>query len=127
MELEIKHVEIQTTNLKKAKDFYVNMLGLEVIEENPKINLLAVKAGPVRISIFAGFEKLDRSENQTGIQLIFKTADIEQLIKKLTSKGMIFNTKISEAPGFCKYIVTKDPDGNIVEFAEYLRDPLKPV
>lgn len=52
MDLEIQHVEVHVSSLEKAKEFYVGKLGLEVLEEIPALNLVALKAGGVHISIF---------------------------------------------------------------------------
>lgn len=54
MNLEIQPIEVHVSSLEKESDFYVNKLGLEVIEKTPTVDLFSVKAGNVRISIFAG-------------------------------------------------------------------------
>lgn len=125
MKLEIQHIEVHVSSLEKAKDFYVSKLGLEIIEETPTLNLFSVKAGGVRISIFAGYETNENSnEKMTSTHIIFRTDDIVKVKNELTNKGVIFKGEIFEAPGFLKGVTTSDPDGNIIEIAEYLRDPL---
>jgi hypothetical protein len=42
----------------------------------------------------------------------------------LQKKGLHFPEGIKEAPGFIKFISTKNPDGNIIEIGEYLREPV---
>src|SRR5688572_2342709 len=126
MQLEIQHVEIHVSSLEKAKVFYVEQLELEILDEMPELNLLALKAGNVRISIFGGYEPNLNADKKTGTHLIFRTINLSETIEKLKAKGVTFKGDVFEAPGFIRDIATTDPDGNIVEFAEYLRDPLKP-
>src|SRR6478736_2970154 len=126
MQLEIQHVEVHVSSVEKARLFYVDQLGLEILDEMQELNLLALKAGNVRISIFGGFEPNLNQEKKTGTHLIFRTNNLDETIEKLKTKGVTFKGEVFEAPGFICGIATSDPDGNIVEFAEYLRDPLKP-
>jgi len=128
MNLEIQHVEVHVSSLEKAREFYVAKLGLEVIEETPALNLFSVKAGGVRISIFAGYEpNANPFEKKASTHIIFKTDDIEKTMKELKKRGVEFKGEIFEAPGFIRDIATTDPDGNVIEIAQYLRDPLKKV
>jgi glyoxylase I family protein len=126
MNLEIQHVEIHVSSLEKAKEFYINKLGLEVIEETPALDLCSVKAGGVRISIFGGYEpNTNPFEKKAGTHIIFRTESIEQAMEELKNRGVTFNGELFEAPGFIRGITMTDPDGNVIEVAEYLRDPLK--
>ena len=126
MNLKIQHVEVHVSSLAIAKEFYVAKLGLEVLEEIPAINLMALRAGGVRISVFGGFERdLERDPKKAAVHFVFRTDDIEATYELLKSRGIIFNTGITEAPGFVKFLTTYDPDGNKIEFGQYLRDPLE--
>jgi catechol-2,3-dioxygenase len=49
--LTIQHIEFHVSSSERAKYFHINQLGLEIIEELPHFNLIALKAGQVRISI----------------------------------------------------------------------------
>jgi glyoxylase I family protein len=127
MKLEVQHVEIHVSSLAKAREFYIEKLGLELIDEIPALNLIAVRSGNVRISIFGGYEHDPApSPNRVGTHIIFRTEDLEQAIRELESRGVVFTNKIAEAPGFIRDIATADPDGNRIEIAQYLRDPLTP-
>lgn len=57
MKLELQHVEIHVSSLAEAREFYVRKLGLELIDDIPALNLIAVRAGGVRISIFGGYKR----------------------------------------------------------------------
>jgi predicted enzyme related to lactoylglutathione lyase len=128
LNLEIVHVEVHVSSVEKAKEFYIHKLGLEFLEETPAANLFSVKAGNVRISIFGGYETNEAIKaNQVSTHIIFKTNNIETTVAELSSRGIVFTSKIIEAPNFIKCITTQDPDGNVIEIGEYLRDPLKKV
>ncbi len=126
MKLEVQHVEVHASSLTRAKEFYVNKLGLDLIEEIPGLNLIALRAGKVRISIFGGFEKKPdiHREKYCGTHLIFRTNNLEKTVNDLKKKGVVFTTEIIVAGDFMRDVATMDPDGNIIEFAEYLREPL---
>ena len=127
MKLEIQHIEIHVSSLDNARQFYVDALGLDILEEVPAINLLSVRAGGVRISIFGGFKQKKQMVHKTiGTHIIFKTGNLKESIETLQQRGIIFSSPILEAPGFLKSICTSDPDGNLIEIAEYFRDPLLP-
>jgi predicted enzyme related to lactoylglutathione lyase len=127
MNLNLQHIEVHVSSLEKAREFYITILGLELIEETPALNLFSVKAGGVRISIFGGYDaNTIRHEKMTGTHIIFRTDDILKTKNELLARGHTLNGEMFEAPGFIKGFNTADPDGNIIEIAEYLRDPLKP-
>lgn len=125
MDLEVQHVEVHVTSVARAREFYVDKLGLAVLDDMPELDLLAVRAGQLRISIFGGYvSRGDGDERWCSSHLIFRTADLNRTIAALTERGVVFTGEVVEAGGFIRDIATTDPDGNVVEFAEYLRDPL---
>jgi catechol 2,3-dioxygenase-like lactoylglutathione lyase family enzyme len=127
MKWELQHVEVHVSSIAAAREFYVGKLGMEVIDEIPALNLIAVRAGSVRISIFGGFVRDPaRMPNSVGTHIILRTTDLERSISDLQSRGLVFADEIVEAPGFMRDIATFDPDGNRIEIAQYLRDPLIP-
>lgn len=125
LKFEIVHLEVTVSSLVKARQFYVDTLGLEVLEENPAIPLLALRAGHVRISIFQR-PGTSASGAHQPVHFVLKTDDIEKSYKLLTQRGVVFTSGITEAPGFIRFITTHDPDGNLIEIGQYLRDPLAP-
>jgi catechol 2,3-dioxygenase-like lactoylglutathione lyase family enzyme len=124
MQIDTCHFEIHVHSLEAAKAFYVDVLGLEILQETPAIRLLAVKAGAVRISIFANATAADvEAASAAGGHVIFRTPQLAATIEKLR-RADIGVPEVSEAPGFMRYVALRDPSGNLVEIAEYLRDPL---
>jgi len=127
LKLTLQHVEIHVSSIPEAREFYIDKLGLELLDETPALDLIAVRAGSVRISLFGGYVRNQTpNSNHVGTHIILRTDDLEQTIAELESRGVTFRGEVVEAGGFIKDIETMDPDGNVIEIAEYLRDPLIP-
>lgn len=123
MELKCQHAVIRVTDVNAAKDFYINKLGLKLLEEAG--NFFAASAGGVRISVFGGCEKSEVSdEAKTGVSLIFRTADLESYAKELAGKGVNHIGDIIDIPNFHKFMEYEDPDGNVFFLAQYYVEPV---
>ena len=116
------HLTILCSDISRMKEFYVAKLGLEVLEDFPKV--MAVRAGEVRFSFFVSEEEFAK---QNRVQIILRTSDINKAKEQLLNAGVEPLEDIIEAPNFMKFITIGDPDGNIVYVGEYLRDPLAPL
>lgn len=126
MQLTIQHIELRVTSIEKVRGFYIDVLEFEVLDDMPELDLLALKAGDVRLSIFGGYEKASGDVRRScGAHLILRTDDLEGTIATLKEKGVQFPYEIVEAGDFMRDIEIADPEGNIIEIAEYLRDPLE--
>lgn len=75
---------ISTNDLAKAKDFYVNTLGLQVINE--EMGLMIGLPGGAQLFIY---EKEDH-QPATFTVLNFVVEDIDQMIDELNEKGIKF-------------------------------------
>ena len=111
-------------DLKKAKDFYANVLGLEMVD-NPMGHLeLHIKGGS-RILIYPK----PNHEPATFTVLNFPIENIDQAVEELTSRGVRFEQYegqiktdekgIFKSPGKGPSIAWfKDPAGNILSVLE---------
>lgn len=123
MDLKLQHVVVRTTDINNAREFYLNKLGLEVLENAE--NFFAAKAGGVRLSFFGGYEKQEITEDaKTGFSLILRTGNLEETIKNARENGIKINGEVINIPGFHKFLEIEDPDGNILFFAEYEKEPV---
>ncbi|MBS1903707.1 MAG: VOC family protein [Bacteroidetes bacterium] len=117
-----RHAVLGTSDVARAREFYLEKIGLPLLEEIPAANLFACGIGGFRLSVFGGYEAAPPKGDRTaGMNLVFEVDDIEQALAELSARGVTFDGGIHEAPGFCRFIVTFDPDDNPVEFAQYLR------
>lgn len=119
----MQHVVVRVTSIEAAKDFYLNKIGLELLEDAG--NFFAAKAGDVRLSFFAGYEKPESSEDpKTGVSLIFRTDDLSASAIELEAKGVKPLGEVIDIPDFHKFLEYEDPDGNVFFLAEYKVEPV---
>jgi catechol 2,3-dioxygenase-like lactoylglutathione lyase family enzyme len=115
---------IPVTDIKKAKEFYKDKLGLEVLEESEQGITFSAGKGTSLYIYERGPSKADHT--LAG----FRVDDLEAIVVELTKAGIIFEQY--DFPGLKtdeKGIATlekegeksawfKDPDGNILAIAE---------
>jgi catechol 2,3-dioxygenase-like lactoylglutathione lyase family enzyme len=62
------------------------------------------------------------------MHFVYRTDDIARTAAELRTRGIPLDGGdehgIHEAPGFIRYVVLHDPEGNRIEIGQYLRDPL---
>ena len=119
----IDHFVLTTNNLQACLDFYSNVLGMEVICENGRY---ALRFGGQKINIHTKVaEFLPAAKNpQVGALDICLVGDepIEKVRGELLAKGVNLETEIVErngALGNMRSIYLRDPDGNLIEIADY--------
>ena len=123
MELKLQHSVVRVSDINIAKDFYINKLGLILIEDSG--NFFAAKAGSVRLSFFAGYEKAVVSdEPKTGISLIFRVQNLDNASTELKDKGILPFGEVIDIPNFHKFLEYEDSDGNVFFLAEYHVEPV---
>lgn len=108
----------------KAKKFYGELLGLNIVEDSEMEGLLTLKlAGGNSIIIY----QKDNHEPATFTILNFPVKDIEQAVDELTKQGIVFeqysgNIK-TDKKGICReggplIAWFKDPAGNILSILQ---------
>lgn len=124
MQLECSHIMLNVSDLKRARTFYIDQLGMSVIEEYP--TMFAYCAGHVRFTVVGGGTQQDPDSDVADppATIMFRTTDIDASVLELKAKGVKFLGDIEEAPGFMRHIALLDPDNNVVYIAQYFRDPL---
>jgi predicted enzyme related to lactoylglutathione lyase len=110
---------LRVAEIERSRVFYHEKLGLELLENYP--NFFVVRAGALRISVFAGFEALTtNAEESVGFSIILSTEDVTKTKEEFEKRGINVVEDIVEAPGFMRYFTVKDPDGNLINIAQYL-------
>jgi len=118
------HFELHVRDLAAARHFYVDQLGLPVIQETPAMNLVAVRVGNSRMSLFGN--RTD-SAGPGPSQIILAVESIDQAIVAMEAKGITVSGPPVTAGTFLRFVTTLDPDGNTVAVSEYFRDAIAPV
>ena len=121
----IHHIAIIASNYEISKNFYVNILGFEIIRENYRKERnsykLDLKIGNSEIELFSMNEcpkRLTRPEACGLRHLAFYVDNIEDVIAELNSKGIDTEPiRIDEYTGK-KFTFFNDPDGLPLELHE---------
>jgi len=121
----IHHIAIIASNYEISKNFYVNILGFEIIRENYRKERnsykLDLKIGNSEIELFSMNEcpkRLTRPEACGLRHLAFSVDNIEDVIAELNSKGIDTEPiRIDEYTGK-KLTFFNDPDGLPLELHE---------
>lgn len=122
---KIHHAAIICSNYEKSKNFYVNILGLQIIREVYRTERnsykLDLKIGENQIELFSFQNPPKRPSypEACGLRhLAFEVSNIEKTICKLQQKGIIFEPiRIDEFTGK-KFTFFEDPDGLPLELYE---------
>ena len=121
----IHHIAIIASNYEVSKNFYVNILGFEIIRENYRNERssykLDLKIGTSEIELFSMNEcpkRLTRPEACGLRHLALSVDNIEGVIAELNSKGIGTEPiRIDEYTGK-KFTFFNDPDGLPLELHE---------
>lgn len=78
---------LPATDLDRAKDFYQNKLGLQLVEDNGEAGALTFAAGSGTSLVVYKRGDSPKAENTAAH---FRVADIEAEVKDLKSRGIVF-------------------------------------
>jgi catechol 2,3-dioxygenase-like lactoylglutathione lyase family enzyme len=119
---------VPTRNSEKAKAFYVDVLGLRYISDDPFALVLAAGGIQVRVSKVRNFSP------QPFTVLGWEVADIEKVVTDLAAKGVKFEKfdfpgqdergiwtapSVDNATGGARVAWFKDPDGNVLSVTQF--------
>ncbi|WP_449536457.1 SMU1112c/YaeR family gloxylase I-like metalloprotein [Ferdinandcohnia sp. Marseille-Q9671] len=122
----IHHVAIICTDYKKSKEFYVNKLGLSILnetfrEDRGSYKLDLAVGDTYQIELFSFPESPERASypEAAGLRHVaFEVDDIDEAVKELTEKQIIVeDIRIDEITGK-KFTFFKDPDHLPLEIYE---------
>lgn len=121
----IHHIAIIVSNYEVSKNFYVNILGFEIIRENYRKERnsykLDLKIGNSEIELFSMSEcpkRLTRPEACGLRHLAFCVNHIEDVIAELNSKGIKAEPIRIDEYTNKKFTFFNDPDGLPLELHE---------
>lgn len=121
----IHHIAIIVSNYEVSKNFYVNILGFEIIRENYREERnsykLDLKIGNSEIELFSMSEcpkRLTRPEACGLRHLAFSVNNIEDVITELNSKGIKSEPIRIDEYTNKKFTFFNDPDGLPLELHE---------
>jgi predicted enzyme related to lactoylglutathione lyase len=112
---------ITVSDLKKAKNFYTEILGMKVHESNEEYGWLEVQGvdGGALLGIAQASDKEPMKAGSNAVVNI-TVDDIEASIYELRKKNVTFVGEILEIPGQVKMITFTDADKNHFQLVECL-------
>lgn len=121
----IHHIAIIASNYEVSKNFYVNILGFEIIRENYRKDRdsykLDLKIGSSEIELFSmpNAPKRPSYPEACGLRhLAFHVRDIEEVIRELNEKGIETEPIRIDEYTNRKFTFFSDPDGLPLELHE---------
>jgi predicted enzyme related to lactoylglutathione lyase len=105
----IGFVAIPVTDVKRARSFYEDVLGLSVSEEMMAGQWIEYSVGDDTLAIANVGEMWKPSDQGTGAAL--EVEDFDEAIKRLKDRSISFAAEAFETP-CCHMAVVQDPDGN---------------
>jgi len=109
-------VNIATTNLDKMKDFYSLILETPYVQRNFERYEIVVEN--VTIVLTHTDKKVSVNPDCCGLE--FYSADVDALYNRLINIGIAIENQPTTLPWNWRYFSVKDPDGNNIDFTQYL-------
>ncbi|MBI3099056.1 MAG: hypothetical protein HYY93_12565 [Planctomycetes bacterium] len=110
---QLKVVTLLTTNLAKARDFYVNRLGLVLYEDRPP-EFFQVRSGGTQLCFDVALPGGVPPEEP---RIIFQSSDLPRLYAAVKTDGLPLKHDLRGDAGR-RWFSVLDPDGHEIIFAE---------
>ena len=110
--MRVEHVDfvsVLTQDLQRAKQFYVETLGLEVETEGDSD--MELSCGQVTLDVFDP-SSIGQAFAPSPAGIALRVPDVAEAMKKLEEAGVTFAFPEAYDSGVCHMAFFKDPDGN---------------
>jgi len=143
--IEFRHVGITVTDIERSLEFYRELLGFEVYKDmeesgeyidnfsgikDIKVRTVKMKATDGSLIELLEYKSHRNDNTKCKNELIttigcshfaLTTDDLDYLYKKLSHRGIRFNSEPQLSPdGYAKIAFCRDPDGVLIELVEVL-------
>jgi catechol 2,3-dioxygenase-like lactoylglutathione lyase family enzyme len=110
---KVQVVSVPVSDPDRAKDFYVNVLGMELLQDMPmdeSMRWIQVRpqGSEASIALVTWFPTMPAGSLKG---LVLETQDMEGTIAEIATKGFIIESDIDEQP-WGRFVTFDDPDGN---------------
>ncbi|WP_341302648.1 VOC family protein [Lysinibacillus sp. FSL H8-0500] len=107
---QLDFLSIQVRDLEKSREFYQNILGFEIENENPEAYIFKNEKG-ASFAIRKPLVDLDKAGKLGwGIALWFSVFDVEKRYDEVRGKKVKIVKDLADSP-FGKVFTVEDPDG----------------
>lgn len=116
----IDTIIIRVANLKKSKEWYVDVLGLEMIFNDPNFGLTVLNTkGATSLTLWQTEDKIERNSKVTSYP-IFKTSDAKKARNEMLENGIeVSELEVDEQIKSFQFF---DLDGNVLELCEVIQN-----
>jgi predicted enzyme related to lactoylglutathione lyase len=109
----IRIVSVPVSDPERAKSFYVDVLGMDVLQDAPmgptmRWLQLSPKGSEASLSLVTWYESMPAGSLRG---LMLDTPDLEGSIADMASRGFVIEGAIEEQP-WGRFVMFDDPDGN---------------
>jgi predicted enzyme related to lactoylglutathione lyase len=116
---KIQVVSVPVSDPDRAKDFYVNVLGMALLQDMPmgpdmRWIQVAPKGSEASITLVTWFASMPAGSLKG---LVLETTDLEATIADVASRGLVIDAEIDEQP-WGRFVTFDDPDGNGIVLRE---------
>ncbi|MGI6239457.1 MAG: VOC family protein [Christensenellales bacterium] len=120
----LAHIGVRVRDVEASKQFYMGLLGFELEEENDlgHVQLAFLKNGNCLIELISA-DVVPEMPGQID-HICMEVEGIDALVADLREKGLAFEGDVAYAAairGGVKNIFFRGPDGERIEFFDYLR------
>ena len=110
---KVQVVSVPVSDPDRAKDFYVNVLGMELLQDMPmseSMRWIQVRpnASQASITLVTWFPSMPAGSLKG---LVLETEDMEATIAEIAARGFVIEGDIDEQP-WGRFVTFDDPDGN---------------
>lgn len=123
----LAHIGIKIKDLAVSKDFYMNKLGFVQDDENHLdggMVLCFLSKGNCLLELICPPVAQELGGKPIVDHVCMEVEDIDSLVAELKEKGIEFEGEVSYSPvirGGIKNVFLKGPDGERIEFFDYLK------
>lgn len=114
--MKLSCVNIATTNIPAMRDFYSLILNTDYFERNT--SRYEIQIDNVCIVIMATTTKTPVNPDCCGLE--FRVSDVDAEYHRLLDSGVHIENEPVTLPWHYRYFAVKDPDGNNVDFVQYV-------
>lgn len=112
----LDHVYYWTRDMDGAIAFYRDVVGLSLVRRSGDAWAEFDAGGPVRFALHGSDQPAP-----AGGTAVFEVEDLDAACWTLGQRGVVFDERDGEVPGYARFASFRDPDGNVVQIIEYLR------
>ena len=131
--IKLDHIAVGVSNLDAAIDFYEQKIGLKFLfkkvdeAHGEAFAYLEMKGARLELLQPLRLAKRPAADKQSFCpHLAFVSDDIQDTQQRLQEKQVTLLKGPMEIPGMVRWLYAADPDGNVLEFVQWLQ-PEKPV